>query len=93
MDDVRSYGAHKYLVLGATQGKSNNMFVHCFVIYVMHLWKQRTHIVVLLWNVLQSYHDLKRDVLDRKEVYTTTEVIVQFMCESTFVFAQQSISL
>ena len=40
-------------------------------------------LIVLLWNVLQSYHDLKRDVRVRKEVYKTTELIMQFMCEST----------
>ena len=82
MDDVRNCGAHKYLVLGATQEKSTNMFVHCSIAYIMRLWKQRTHVVVLLWNVLQSYHDLKRDVHVRKEVYKTTELIMQFMCES-----------
>ena len=82
MADVRSCGAHKYLVC-ATQEKFYTLCVHCFIIYVMHLWKQRTHVVVLLWNVLQSYHDLKRDVRVRKEVYKTTELIVQFMCEST----------
>jgi hypothetical protein len=76
VDDVRDCGTHKYLVLGATQEKSTNMFVHCSIAYIMHLWKQRTHVVVLLWNVIQSYHDLK-------EVYKTTELLVQFMCESS----------
>ena len=76
MDEVRDCGTHKYLVLRATQEKSTNMFVHCSIAYVMHLWPQRTHVVVLLWNVLWSYHNLK-------EVYTTTELTVEFMCESS----------
>ena len=86
MDDVRNCDAHKYLVLGATQEKSTNMFVHCSIAYIMHLWKQRTHVVVLLWNVIRSYHDLK-------EVYKTTELLVEFMCESSLYFVQQALSL
>ena len=86
MDEVRDCGTHKYLVLGATQEKSTNMFVHCSIAYIMRLWKQRTHVVVLLWNVIRSYHDLK-------EVYKTTELLVEFMCESSLYFVQQALSL
>ena len=86
MDEVRNCGTHKYLVLRATQETSTNMFVHCSIAYIMRLWKQRTHVVVLLWNVIRSYHDLK-------EVYKTTELLVQFMCESSLYFVQQALSL
>jgi hypothetical protein len=56
----------------------------------MHLWGQRTHVVVLLWNVPRSCHDLKSDVHGRKELYTITELIVQFMCESTlYLYSKQ----